>query len=558
MRNKPFSIYIFSFIISTAYSGIVFANDQVVNEQIVEIDTVHSAQKIVTQTKVVDAKNIEVIEPTEPPEVVKIKLFRAAYKHFRDGRFQQASSMFFRFINMSTQDEENYEWAQFFFGLSLEEMQLSHASVDILADLAKRKPNTKIVAYILEMFEHISRDQAFDQNLVIQQILNDQDYEFSNPLIADFVHFYQGVNDWENGLVEWSEQHFNSIHAGSYYQQKYSYHQAKYQIYQGNIEQAVSSLNKILAEDQLAVSAAKKPSVMAVSRIRSGENKAGNEALIDDVRWTLARLYYENGDYDLALEHYKRIKTPLVEQASFLLEQAWNVYQQGQTEKAMGYLYAFEAPSFKRFFSPEFYLLKSLIYKDVCHYDSALSVVDEFQQRYSQALTAIYQRRSIADENSEEVLNISLSKEKVKHTWRFIKMLEKEEQKLQAINDKDLRDYLGKIYQLQIEESADVLKAILNEEFEVIANDLLRYEEEANLMRYEIGIDMYQRVSQTHYQAKENTRFESKDNADHEGKTLKKVVFPFQGEFWNEELANYKVTLANRCDEFKEWDVFFK
>ena len=98
----------------------------------------------------------------------------------------------------------------------------------------------------------------------------------------------------------------------------------------------------------------------------------------------------------------------------------------------------------------------------------------------------------------------------------------------------------------------------MNEEFEVIANDLLRYEEEANLMRYEIGIDMYQRVSQTHYQAKENTSFESKDDADLEGKTLKKVVFPFQGEFWNEELANYKVTLANRCDEFKEWDVFFK
>jgi len=539
MSNKALSILLFSHLILLAPCGFVLAD----------------SEPNLAEETVVD--EIPVLEPSESPELVKRKLFRTAYSHFRDGQFQQASSLFFSFINMSNQNEENYEWAQFFFGLSLEEMHLSHASVDILAELAKRKPNTKIVAYILEMFESISREQAFDRELVLQQILNDQDYDFSDPLVSDFVHFYQGMNDWENGLVEWSEQHFKSIHPGSYYQQKYVYHQAKYQIYQGNIEQAISNLDSILRDNNLALSNAKKPSLMA-SGLRSGAKKTGNDSLIDDVRWTLARLYYESGDYDLALGHYKRIKTPLVEQASFLLEQAWNVYQQGHAEKAMGYLYAFEAPSFKRFFSPEFYLLKSLIYKDVCHYDSALSVVDEFQTRYSDSLNAIYQRRTIADQDSEEVLNISLTKEKVKQSWRFIKLLEKESQKLRGINDQPLREYLEKIYTLQIEETAHILKQELNEEFEVIANDLLRYEEEANLMRYEIGIDMYQRVSQSHYQESKRADFIIDANAGTEREMLRKVVFPFQGEFWNEELANYKVSLTNRCDESKEWDVFFK
>lgn len=497
---------------------------------------------------------VQPLEPAVAPEVQKRKLFRAAYENFSGGHFQTAAPMFFQFILLSNQDEENYEWAQFFFGLSLEKMQLSHAAIDTLADLAKRKPNTRIVAYILEMFETISRDRPFDRELVLQQVLNDQDYDFSDTLISDFVHYYQGLEDWENGLLKWANKHFRSIKPGSYYYLKTRYHQAKVQIYQGDIKSAIDTLQHILGEDDQANTEGRKPSARFANRDKSSTRNSKNEKLIDEVRWTLARLYYENGDYDLALEHYKRIRTPLIEQASFLMEQAWNVYQKGDAEKAMGYLYAFEAPSFKRFFSPEFYLLKSLIYKDVCHYDSALSVVDSFQQRYGRSLNAIYSRRTVADQDNEEVMNIALTKQKIAKNWKFIQLLERESKSLAAISDQPLRKYLEKIYSLQIEESAHSLKQDLNDEFEQIANDLLRYEEEANLMRYEIGIDMYQRVSQSHY------KDESGDPGDDSVKQsrLRKVVFPFQGEFWNEELANYKVTLDNRCNEFEQWDVFFK
>ena len=181
-------------------------------------------------------------------------------------------------------------------------------------------------------------------------------------------------------------------------------------------------------------------------------------------------------------------------------------------------------------------------------------MVEEFQQRYGRSLEAIYNRRTVADKDSEEVLNITLTKEKINRTWRFIKLLEKESDRLLAIEDQPMREYLQKIYTLQIEESARVLKQDMNDEFDVIANDLLQYEEEANLMRYEIGIDMYQRVSQSHYKKSDENTGSTRSTKN----ALKKVVFPFQGEFWNEELANYQVTLANRCDEFEEWDGFFK
>jgi hypothetical protein len=70
-------------------------------------------------------------------------------------------------------------------------------------------------------------------------------------------------------------------------------------------------------------------------------------------------------------------------------------------------------------------------------------------------------------------------------------------------------------------------------------------------MEYEIGLDMYQRVSQIHYE-------EEEDPAVEKDKPRKVAVYNFQGEYWNDELATYKVELENKCQNMEEWDIFFK
>jgi hypothetical protein len=41
---------------------------------------------------------------------------------------------------------------------------------------------------------------------------------------------------------------------------------------------------------------------------------------------------------------------------------------------------------------------------------------------------------------------------------------------------------------------------VVNDAYEKMANAMLQFEEEAHLMEYEIGIDMYQRVHSYHYE----------------------------------------------------------
>ncbi len=460
--------------------------------------------------------------------------FSNGYKLFKDKKYLKACPYFFNYLSNHSQDDADYEWAEFFFGISLKKSGFSHAAVDILSHLVTRKPNPKIVAYCLELFEEITRTMPFDKEKIILKALCDQEYGFVDRELKDFISFYQGVFDWENGFYQWGQDHFSSITEKTYYYYKYQYHRALYAVYQDNIDEAIEILQSILSEDHL-----------------KGQDKDSYNTsdLTDEVRKTLARLLYEKGEFRRAEILYEEIEKSILDEALSLLDRAWIQYRLGNAQEAMGLLFAFEAPSFQRFFTPEYYLLKSFIYKDVCHYQTAMTVVKEFNDRYHDALSTIYNRDNYTE--NKGLLLVILNKKKVKQSWDLLGLLDKEKEKTGKFQEKEraLYKFLDKLYSLQIKKSASHLNEQVENEYAKMANELLKYEEEAYLMEYEIGLDMSKRVSQIHY---------SEDKPEKKKSKIKKVVYPFQGEFWNDELTDYKVTLTNKCQCIEEWDIFFK
>lgn len=460
----------------------------------------------------------------EEPVTPDTEAFSKGYGLFKKASYKRAAPYFYTYLSTHTRDDEDYEWAEFFFGICLKNLGLTHASLDTLSYLVARKPNVKIVTYCMEIFEEVSRTIPFDRDLIINKVICDQDYGFVDGDIRNFIHYYQGVYDWEHGFPDWGSDHFNDIVQDTYYFYKYQYQKVLQMVYRDNIDGAVTILNEIL------------------------ESSVRNQDLKDDARKTLARLLYEKEEYAAADRLYNDIQKNILEQSQNLLERAWAHYRIGNPEKAMGFLYAFEAPSFKNHFTPEYYILKSFIYKDVCHYQSAMEVVEGFRNRYGKALERIYQRGN--PEENYPLMLVLLGKRNISETWKFLELLNNEKKACKIYKkERPLYGHLLKIYDLQIQESTDVLKRHIQDEYEKIANQLLQYEEEAHLMAYEIGLDMYQRIYEYHYSG-EGTE----DNRSDEDL----AVYPFQGEFWNDELANYKVILPNKCKNMEEWDIFFK
>ncbi len=451
------------------------------------------------------------------------RVFLTGYDLYSRGLYLDACGLLNGYLSEVTPDDTDYEWAAFFFGISLKKAGFSHAAVDILANLVTRKPNTKIVNYSLELLEEISRDMPFDQKLLVKTALCDQSYDFVEGGIADFVNYYQGENNWEHGLFSWGDEHFRKIDPNSYYYSKYLLKNALREMYTGRTDEAISLMKQVLHTD------------------------AATKALKDDARKTLARLFYETGRFEDADLLYRRIEMNILEQSQNMLERAWVHYRMGNPERAMGLLYSFEAPSYRNSFTPEFYILKSFIYKDVCHYEKAMQVLINFKDHYGEALKQVYDRKSARD--NDALLLVILHKPRVKKIWNFLSLLEREQQRCGKVKDEALSDYLTALYMLKRDEYERLFRLRVEEEYEKMANALLQFEEEAHLMEYEIGLDMYQRVSDYHY---------SEENGDEKKSEMTRAVYKFQGEFWNDELNNYSVTLPDKCHDAEEWDIFFK
>lgn len=452
-------------------------------------------------------------------------LFRKGYEHYVLEEYGASCRVLHQYMSEHTPNDTDYEWAEFFFGIGLKKRGYSHAAVDTLTNLVTRKPNPQIVSYSLELLEQISRSAPFDRDLLVDRGLSDQSYEFVEGEIADFVHYYQGEYDWEHGLFQWGDDHFSKIQPDTFYHRKYVFKKALRALYGESSVNAIELLKKVILET------------------------SDGDPLKDDARKTLARLYYEMGKYAEADFLYQQIEMNIVEQAQNLLERAWVHYRMGNPERAMGLLYSFEAPSYRTSFTPEFYILKSFIYKDVCHYKSAMQVLDQFKGRYGEALDNIYHRRLPQD--NPAMLLVILNKPKVKRLWRFLNLLEREQAFCHENEDGEMKTYLDELYSLKRDEVEMKFRILVNDEYEKMADSMLRFEEEAHLMEYEIGLDMYQRVQSYHY-SEDHSEQNSQDHQ--EGKAL----YTFQGEFWNDELDDYEVNLVNKCEGAEEWDIFFK
>ncbi len=485
-----------------------------------------------TETKAEStAKAVTKTESETGDEVTTVNTlpFERGYKYFTDEQYEEASIHFHQFITENSRDVEDYEWAEFFLGVSLNKSGMSHASVDTLSWLVTRKPNTRIVTYILELFEELTRNKPFDRESIINRSICDQEYAFVDSNLANFINYHQGVFDWKNGFDQWGQNHFNQIKKDSYYFHKYKYQIALYHLVNDEIDDAVKLLSEIV------------------------EAPFEGQTLKNQVRKTLARLLYEKEEFKEADSLYEQIDTNIAYQSQNLLERSWAQYRIGNQEKAMGLLYAFNAPAYRNYFSPEFFLLKSFIYKDVCHYRRALNVIDEFREHYKSALVGVYDRKEVTG-NPEMLLSL-LGKEKINRVWKFLRLLEAEKKQISKFDSPTLQAYLENIYQLQIDESVAELKLLADDYYEEVANDLLEYEEKTDLMAYEISLDMYKRVYQYHYDDEDKEREMESDS-----RFIKHyyAFYPFQNEFWNDELDNYKVVLENKCSSMEEWDIFFK
>jgi hypothetical protein len=328
--------------------------------------------------------------------------------------------------------------------------------------------------------------------------------------------------DLRVGNERWANTHFSKLPEGST-----EHSRARYAMLVTRLRNNKKDLPKEMIDEFLELSKDEKLTP-----------DARNDAIM-----AVARLRYELKDYKGALEAYAMVQLPALDpgRASLYLEEAWTRYQLGQIHVAMGMLTTLDAPSFRDEFLPDKYLLRALIYRDLCHYLPAKRAAKELTRRFADSIDAVRERQDLTKD--PRLKRAADARGTTKRARQYLETLELEGERLGRFAGsfgERLFSYLTRTYDLARADAQRVYQDKLQRSARVEADKLLRAAEQVRLMEYEVGLKLYERI-------KKGAKLVP--IAEEEEVTTKQIAYRFKEEYWNDELRDYRFSLQSRCIE---------
>jgi hypothetical protein len=460
-------------------------------------------------------------KPEDAPAPARPEWFEEALALHYGGASRDAAPRFYAFLRGSARTADNYEWAQFFLADDLSRLGFSHAAIVYLSDVAKTRARAEILPEALAKLEQITSQVAYDQELIEREVLFGTDFGFVPPSAFDYVNFHKGMVAYRSGYLRWAWNHFDKLHPGTSYAARAKLVRAVHRMTKENDVEGALADFEALAKDPAA------------------PREVRNEAKV-----SAARLSFERGEYDKTHHGYDAVELSDLDagRGQLYLEKAWTYYRRGDASRAMGLLLALDAPSFRELFLPEKYILSALIYKDRCHYLPAKRAAHGFTRRYKAALTLIRDRGNLKED--PRLLKAALEQdEPVRRAGDFVERLQKErdliDEYASRFEQSGLTRALRQLYDRELAEATRQREVLLRRALQAAADRLLRDEEQVRLLDYEIGLDLYKRVKKN----STSSRLAAKD----EPILPEDVAYVFDGEYWNDELKDYRLFLPSRC-----------
>ncbi len=296
--------------------------------------------------------------------------------------------------------------------------------------------------------------------------------------------------------------------------------------------------------------------------------KRGDEAAIErrDRAWLqLARLAYQSGDDGRATQLYERVGRSGPEWLDALFEASWARFRKAEDEKALGNLLTLHAPFFQSRFFPESFVLKAVVLYQNCRYADARATLADFTRRYQPihdglALAldrlgtpqsayeflvrgAVEVQQSVAAAAREEVARVEQEPDVVGSAQAALQLA-------QEIDSLDRRPVVFRTSALMtrlaprlrqarialLESAGRKLLSRLGQE----RSELRELLGQTLRLSYEIA-GREKELAQNPDQGLVSTHHDPAHVADDE------ELWPFQGEYWRDELGSYQYQLGQRC-----------
>ncbi|MBM4370701.1 MAG: hypothetical protein FJ098_03560, partial [Deltaproteobacteria bacterium] len=282
---------------------------------------------------------------------------------------------------------------------------------------------------------------------------------------------------------------------------------------------------------------------------------------------TTARIFYSTGQFDTALKYYDQIERYSDNWLQALFEKAWAYFRLGDFERAMGNLHTLNSPYFEEQYFPESRVVQAVILYANCRYEDAIVVVDDFVKDYDvlrkELATSLDQHEDTTDfyywlstlgdsgkrfsSRLKRIFNLALKDQKLYRLFTLIVSLNREEALLETMRQtaiqKDLAERLLSelvtYRELAIGETGEQARARLS----AVHRDLRKLVSSAMKVKFE-SLNALKEI----IEGKREKTLETGDEAAFRKADRRLYInWPFEGEYWKDELDSYLFRIENLC-----------
>lgn len=494
---------------------------------------------------------------------------------FDKEKWNEAAQALHRVVNGETGDDPgNKQLAEYFLAISLYRLKFYQASYAIFSVIADN-PN----------------HQKFKETLLWLAKLATQ-----LPEPADIIERVGKYNDEQVGRFD------NDQQRDLYWQLNYMLGRYKYRNRQ--FEEAIRLFQKVDRRSEYYVKSqfftgisyvqVRKsiPAVQSFQRIQKAldEGVVGVEdedRLRDLASLSMARTYYSSSiktdaetnqptvdstKLSAAVKYWNQVDVASEYWLDALFEESWAYFMAGDYPHALGNIHTLQSPYFPNSFYPEAAVLKAVIYFSNCNYEAATTVVAQFNKKYVpikeqlekvlknykgenkeepffKFLLQVRAGTANLDERIKPIVENALSDRQLLRNIDYVKLLEEEDGRFKKSPSTFQSSSIG-------QQVGDALK---------LARDLaVRQAGELALSRYQRNVDelnerlrdgekiliditaaqrnlLDEKIATGQVSAAESKTFgDVKPDEEH-------VIWPFDGEYWRDELGFYRQRVVSAC-----------
>lgn len=364
-----------------------------------------------------------------------------------------------------------------------------------------------------------------------------------------FYFYYMGVEAFEAGKYEQAADFFKRVPSGAYY--------GKAQFHLGVIANRAGAHSR------------------AISYFEAVRSSAGrDEWLTEMTNLNIARVHYETKNFTESLQHYSLIPRESDNWLEAIFESAWAFFLMAKHNNTLGNIHTLHSPFFDMRFFPESYILQSITYLRLCRYDEVQASLEKFRDRYKPVFKDLGAMLSEFKGKKNGLFNLAYeyrngSLRSFKSAWAILDALSRtdafkeasvtaryadgEIARLSRVSGKwsssglseDLKDFLAKKKQVAVNDSANRLYDLaagyleylktLSDQTKLIQADM--YEGRVDAIRRRLNVT----------QANDRKQFIGGLQPLDVDQQLE--YWPFQGEYWEDELGYYVYNIDDRCRE---------